>query len=125
MDIDKLNREIERILSSDLSSREYSDIKRELTELGYDQAEQLYILREIDEKGLMVSATATAHPGRGKIILGGILCVISLLVVGSLYLGPATAREVYYVSLALFAIGYFILRSGIRTRNESSKEEEN
>jgi len=118
MDIPGLNKEIARMLESDLSNSSYSELSDDLQSRGFNQQERVYIMNALEEKVLIPQAEAKIKPNfRFKISVGIILCVLSLLTVGSLYFGQQTTREIYYVALAVFALGYYILRSGLKERS--------
>ena len=118
MDIDKLDNEVSRILTQKDVPATYSEIRQDLIEKGYSQEELNYVLGMVDDKlpTKMISGnqkkTATKN-----MVLGGSLAVIALVVIGSSYLGQRAPKELYYVSLVLFSVGYLIFRNGFRNRS--------
>lgn len=117
MDTPRLDQEISKLLEHDLSHKSYSDLSQELQAKGYSQMERRYIMEALEEKVLIPQAESKIQPNyQLKIILGSVLGVISLLTVSSLYFGQSATREIYYVALAVFALGYYLLRSGLKEK---------
>ena len=117
MDTPRLDQEISRLLENDLSQKSYSDLSQELQARGYNQMERRYIMEAVEEKFLIPQAESKIQPNyKLKIILGSVQGVLSLLTVGSLYFGQSATREIYYVALAVFALGYYLLRSGLKEK---------
>lgn len=118
MDVDKLEREVKEMLAGEVGERSYSEIREELIGKGYNQHELRYIMGLVDEK-LLAKAD---QGGQGRIakrnmILGGILSVTGLLIILTSYFGNQAPKEVYYVALVAFAVGYLIFRNGFRRRD--------
>ncbi len=125
MNIEKLEDEITRIVDEGLKDKSYSDVKEELLSLGYNSEEMSYILSAVDERAIFPLAQATTSGTYlPKIVIGSIVCVISLVVVASLYIDKSTNKEIYLVSLALFVVGYAILRSGLKQKLVSKGPDE-
>lgn len=119
MDYKRLDNKISSILDSDLHSKTYGDIKEELKQGGYGQDEIKYIMGTIDDRGLIPVAKTRKSSPRIDMIIGGVLCLVALGVVISLYLGARASREVYFAAIALFALGYFIFRWGYKQKGKS------
>lgn len=105
------------ILSQEDGSRSYSEIREDLVGKGYDQEELRYILGAVDEK--LISKLDQGGEGRvakRNMVLGGILSIAGLLVTAGSYFGQQAPKEVYYVSLVVFAVGYLVFRNGFRRR---------
>jgi hypothetical protein len=116
----ELDQEIKRLLESDLSDMSYSDLSTQLKDKGYDQTQRRYIMDALEEKVLIPQAEAHIKPNfKLKIVVGSVLCLLSLVTVGSLYLGQSATREVYYVAIAVFAVGYYILRGGLKEKRSA------
>lgn len=117
MDFDKLDKEVRRILTQKDDPQTYSEIREELIEKGYSQEELNYVLGIVDDKLPAKSISGNQQKTVTRnMLLGGILAVIALVVIGSSYLGQRVPKEIYYVSLVLFAVGYLIFRNGFRNR---------
>ncbi len=120
MNTSELDREIKRLLESDLKDLSYSDLSVKLQQQGFDQQQRRYIMDALEEKVLIPQAEARIKPNfKLKIVVGSVLCLLSLVTVGSLYFGQSTTQEVYYVALAVFAVGYYILRGGLKEKREA------
>ena len=118
MDIDKLDNEVRRILTQRDAPPTYSEIREELIEKGYSQEDLNYVLSMVDDKLPAKSISGNQQKSATRnMLLGGILAVIALVVIGSSYLGQRAPKEIYYVSLVVFAVGYLIFRNGFRNRN--------
>ena len=119
MDFHRLDQKISQLLAQDLQNRSYSEIREGLSEEGFQEDEVRYMMRAIDEKGLIPAAKSQGKSSPNKnILLGAALCLISFVTVISLYLGPQTEKEVYYVAIAIFVLGYYILRKGLKMRSQ-------
>lgn len=122
MDVEKLDQEVLDILSRKDSSSSYADIREELIEKGYNQEELRYILGLVDEQLLdNLDNGGQNRAAKRNMVLGGVLSFIGLLVIGASYFGQQAPREVYYVSLVVFAVGYLVFRNGFRRRNSGNK----
>jgi len=123
MDIDKLDKDVRRILTQKDVLRTYSEIREELIEKGYSKEELNYVLGMVDDKLPAKSISGNQQKTATRnMLLGGILAVIALVVIGSSYLGQRAPKEVYYVSLVIFAVGYLIFRNGFRNRGGKDAE---
>jgi len=109
MDIDKLDKKIKQILSQEDGARTYSEIREELIANGFSQEEMVddKLLTSIDKGDLRKVAIR-------NMIIGSILAIVSLTVIGGSYFGQQAPKEVYYVSLVIFAVGYLVFRDGFR-----------
>lgn len=112
-----MDNEVRRILTQKDDSPTYSEIREELMEKGYSQEDLNYVLGMVDDKLPAKSISGNQKKTATRnMILGGILAVIALLVIGSSYLGQRAPKEMYYVSLVIFGVGYLIFRNGFRKR---------
>ncbi len=117
MDIDKLDEEVKRILSRVDGPQPYSEIREELIESSYSQEEMKYIMGMVDDKLLTsIDKGDLRKAAIRNMIIGSILAIVSLTVIGGSYFGQQAPKEVYYVSLVIFAIGYLVFRNGFRRR---------
>ena len=113
-----MDNEVRRILMQKDDPRTYSEIRDELIEKGYSQEELNYVLGMVDDKLPAKSISGNQQKTATRnMLLGGVLAVIALMVIGSSYLGQTAPKEVYYVSLVVFAVGYLIFRNGFRNRS--------
>ena len=119
MDIIKLDAEVKRILSQENESLNYSEIRTALAKKGYSPQELRYMMGMIDDKlPLKTINENQRNSATRNMVLGGSLTVIALLVIGSSYFGQSAPKEIYYVSLVVFAVGYLVFRNGFRRRND-------
>ena len=117
MDQHKLDQEVKKILSNNDGTKDYSQIRSELVERGYNDEELRYILGLVDEKLLStMSRGGQGRVAKRNMLLGGILSLIGLLVIMTSYFGQKAQKEVYYVALVVFAVGYLVFRNGFRRR---------
>jgi hypothetical protein len=117
MDIEKLDREVDQILAREKYSANYERIRGELREKGYNQQELGYMMGLIDERLLSnLQKGGQNRVARRNMVLGGILSLVGLLVILSAYFGKPAVKEVYYVALVIFALGYLVFRNGFRRR---------
>ena len=120
MDIEKLDQEVRQILLNKDETRGYSEIRDELVEKGYNQDELSYIMGLVDEKLLSkVDINHESRIAKRNMVLGGILSLIGLTVTANSYFGQQAPKEVYYVSLVIFAVGYLVFRNGYRRRSKN------
>ena len=121
MDFEKLDREVREILDQEDGSRSYTEIREGLLSRGYQQEEIQYIMGIVDEKLLSkLDGGGESRVAIRNMVLGGILCLTGLGVTVGSYLGQPASKEVYYVSLVVFAVGYLVFRNGYRRRQQSS-----
>jgi hypothetical protein len=120
MDFEKLDREVREILDQEDGSRSYTEIREGLLSRGYQQEEIQYIMGIVDEKLLSKLDTGESRVAIRNMVLGGILSLTGLGVTVGSYLGQPASKEVYYVSLVVFAVGYLVFRNGYRRRKHSS-----
>ena len=112
-----MDNEVRRILTKKDDPRIYSEIREELIDKGYSQEELNYVLGMVDDKLPAKSISGNQQKTATRnMLLGGILAVIALVVIGSSYIGQRAPKEIYYVSLVLFAVSYLIFRNGFRNR---------
>ncbi len=117
MDIEKLDLEVDQILTRDTISANYQEIREELIAKGYDQEELRYMMGIIDEKLLStVQKGGLNKNARRNMVIGGVLSLVGLMVILSAYFGKPATKEVYYVALVIFAVGYLVFRNGFRKR---------
>jgi hypothetical protein len=117
MDFDKLDEEVKRILSQEGGPRAYSEIRQQLVEMGYNQEEMKYILGLVDDQLLIkLDKGGENKVAQRNMVIGAVLAVIGLLVIGASYFGNQAPKEIYYVSLVVFAVGYLVFRNGFRRR---------
>ena len=117
MDIEKLDREVQDLLDREDGSRSYTEIREELVSKGYDQHELQYMMGMVDEKLLSkLDDGGESRVAKRNMVLGGILSLAGLSVIVGSYLGQPAAKEVYYVSLVVFAVGYLVFRNGYKRR---------
>ena len=116
MDFEKLDREVREILDQEDGSGSYTEIREGLLSRGYQQEEIQYIMGIVDEKLLSKLDNGESRVAVRNMVLGGILSFIGLAITIGSYLGQPAPREVYYVSLVVFAVGYLIFRNGYRRR---------
>ena len=115
MDIDKLDKKINQILSQEDGARTYSEIREELIANGFSQEEMKYIMSLVDDKLLTsIDKGDLRKVAIRNMIIGSILAIVSLTVIGGSYFGQQAPKEVYYVSLVIFAVGYLVFRYGFR-----------
>jgi len=121
MDIDKLDEEVKRFLSREDGFRAYSEIREELIEKGYNKEETGYIMGMVDDKLLANLDKGNQRRGATRnMIIGSILAIVALTVIGASYFGTKATKEVYYVSLVVFAVGYLVFRNGFRRRRNEN-----
>ncbi|GJM30932.1 MAG: hypothetical protein DHS20C17_35670 [Cyclobacteriaceae bacterium] len=121
MDFEKLDREIEDILSRNHGTGTYAEIREQLIAKGYNQQELKYILGLVDEKLLTTLDTGgQSKISKRNMLIGGVLSISGLGVFLAGYFGQQTPKEVSYIALVLFALGYFIFRKGFRGRNSAN-----
>lgn len=121
MDIDKLDKKIKQILSQEEGARTYSEIREELIANGFSQEEMKYIMGMVDDKLLTsIDKGDLRKVAIRNMIIGSILAIVSLTVIGGSYFGQQAPKEVYYVSLVIFAVGYLVFRNGFRRRRGGS-----
>lgn len=119
MDIDKLDQEINHILSNNDGTRSYAEIREELIGKGYNQQELKYILGLVDEKLINKLDTGSqSKVSKRNMLLGGALSLTGLLVILTSYFGQPLPKEISYVALVVFAVGYLVFRNGFRRRNK-------
>ena len=117
MDIEKLDKEVDQILSRADGPKEYAEIRGELLDKGYQQEELTYMMGLIDERMLAnLEKGGQSKTAVRNMVLGGILSLAGLLVILTSYLGNPAPKEVYYVALVVFAVGYLVFRNGFRKR---------
>ena len=122
MDFHRLDQKISELLAHNLHNQSYSEIREALSNEGFQEQEVQYMMRVIDEKGIIPTAKRTSKSSFTRnILLGAALCLISFVTVISLYLGQKTEKEVYYVAIAIFALGYYILRTGLKKRSQTKQ----
>lgn len=125
MDYQKLDKKVSDLLRAGLLNKDYAEIREGLLNEGYEQDEVRYMMQVIDDKGIIPSAKEVQKDAPNKnIIIGGILCLISMITVGSLFLGQRATKEVYYVSLVIFVLGYYILRTGLKQRTNAKESQD-
>ncbi len=124
MEYQKLNNRVSDLLRDGLQNRDYSDIRQTLISEGYAEEEVKYMMEIVDEKGIIPTAEEVQkdRPNR-NIVLGGIMCLIAMITVGTLFMGQKAPKEVYYVALVIFALGYYILRTGLKQRSDSKESQ--
>lgn len=119
MDIEKLDQEVAQILARETNSANYEEIRHELQQKGYNQQELLYMMGLIDERLLSnLDKGGKNKNAQRNMVLGGILSIAALLVILTSYFGSPAPKEVYYVALVVFAVGYLVFRSGFHRRKE-------
>ena len=126
MDFDKLDEEVKRILSQEEGGpRAYSEIRQQLVEMGYSQEEMKYILGIVDDQLLIkLDKGGQNKVAQRNMVIGAALAVIGLLVIGASYFGKQAPKEIYYVSLVVFAVGYLVFRNGFRRRGAGEQGEQ-
>lgn len=123
MDIDKLDKKIKQILSQEEGARTYSEIREELIANGFNQEEMKYIMSLVDDKLLTsIDKGDLRKVAIRNMIIGSILAIVSLTVIGGSYFGQQAPKEVYYLSLVIFAVGYLVFRHGFRRRRGGNSE---
>jgi uncharacterized membrane protein YeaQ/YmgE (transglycosylase-associated protein family) len=125
MDIDKLDEEVRRILSRKDGTRTYSEIREELIENGYSQQEMGYIMGIVDEKLLTSLDKGDQKKAAVRnMIIGAVMAIVALTVISASYFGSVAPKEVYYVSLVVFVVGYLVFRNGFRRRGAGNRGNE-
>jgi hypothetical protein len=118
MDIDKLDQEIAQILSTNGGTRSYAEIRDELVGRGYSQEELQYILGLVDEQLLnKLDTGGQSKVSKRNMLVGGALCLTGLTVILVAYFGQSLPKEINYIALVVFALGYLVFRNGFRRRN--------
>ena len=121
MDIEKLDRQVEQILARDVGQAEYAEIRNELQEKGYNQEELRYMMSLIDDRLLAnLESGGQNKTAMRNMILGGVLSLGSLMVILSSYFGNPVPKEISYLALIVFAVGYLVFRNGFRNRKGSN-----
>jgi len=125
MDIDKLEKKIKKILSQEDGTRTYSEIREELIKNGYSQQEMGYIMGIVDEKLLTSLDKGDQKKAAVRnMIIGAVMAIVALTVISASYFGSMAPKEVYYVSLVVFAVGYLVFRNGFRRRSGGNRGNE-
>ena len=120
MDIEKLEQEVTRILAGKDSAPDYSEIRQELLQKGYNQEELRYMMALVDERLLTnLQKGGQSKTARRNMLLGAAMSLTGLLVVLATYFGQQIAKEVTYVALVVFAVGYLVFRNGFRNRSSN------
>ena len=117
MDFEQLDQEVDNILSSH-RDKSYAEIRQYLIHKGYQQEELKYILGLVDEKLLtnLESSGGTKTSSR-NMMLGGAIGITGLVIIAASYFGQPVPKELNYIALVLFALGYLIFRKGYRSRD--------
>ena len=117
MDFDRLDQEVSNLLDKEDGSRSYTEIREDLLSKGYNQQELKYIMGIVDEKLLSkLDDGGESRVAKRNMVLGGILSLAGLAVIAGSYFGQPAPKEVYYVSLVVFAVGYLVFRNGYKRR---------
>ncbi len=99
-----------------------SEIREELIANGYSQEEMGYIMGMVDDKLLTVLTKGNQrNVSIRNMIIGSMLALIALAVIGASYFGQQVPKEVYYVALVVFAVGYLVFRYGFRKRHTKTE----
>ncbi len=118
MDIEKLDQEVSRILNREGGSGNYAEIRQELQQKGFNQQELRYMMELVDERLLAsLEKGSKGKTAKRNMILGIALSITGLIVVLSSYFGQQVPKEMTYVALIVFAVGYLVFRHGFRNRN--------
>lgn len=124
MDTEKLDREVQQILAKKDGSLSYSELREHLIAKGYNPQELKYILGLVDEKLLStVSSGGEKKKAKRNMLIGGAIGITGLVVILSSYVGQPVAKELNYIALVLFAVGYLIFRKGYKNRNGAEEQE--
>ena len=117
MEVEKLEQEVKNILGREDGSRNYAEIRQELQQKGYNQEELQYMMSLVDERLLTgLQKGGQSKTSKRNMILGAALSLTGLVVVVARYLGQPIAKEVTYLALVVFAVGYLVFRHGFRNR---------
>jgi len=118
MDIERLDQEVENVLANH-RDKSYGEIRQYLVDKGYQPEELKYILGLVDEKLLTtMERGGTSKVSRRNMMLGGALGLTGLAVVLVPFFGQPVPKELSYIALVLFAVGYLVFRNGYRRRKE-------
>jgi len=125
MEIDKLEHEVNLILARDDGSLDYSRIRQELQHKGYNQEELQYMMALVDERLLTnLEKGGQNKAAKRNMVLGAALSLTGLLVVLASYFGQQVAKEVTFIALVVFAVGYLVFRHGFRNRKGGNRAAE-
>lgn len=119
MEVEKLEQEVKTILGRADGPRNYAEIRQELQQKGYSQEELKFMMALVDERLLSsLKKGGQSKTSKRNMILGAALSLAGLMLVVARYLGQPIAKEVTYIALVVFAIGYLVFRHGFRNRKE-------
>ena len=125
MDTEKLDREVQEILAKNEGGLNYSEERERLIAKGYNPQELKYILGLVDEKLLSaINTGGEKKKAKRNMLIGGAIGITGLVVLLSSYFGQPVAKELNYIALVLFAVGYLVFRNGYKNRNGIEEEKE-